>query len=132
MPSSAVSPVVAVRRGTARGTQFELVILPCRLVEIKTPISLMNIEIQRMPVGLLAVIAIALAVSGCRNSFDGNPEASSIDKQTEREVTKRDLVIQLRDDFSRDDGPPDHFDMRWTRLQEGRSRTENVRRRSSW
>ena len=85
----------------------------------------MNIGIQRLPVGLLVETAIVLAVSACQCTAEEEPEAASIDRQTEHEVSKRDLVIQLRDDFSRDDGAPDRFDMSWTRLQAGRSQTDN-------
>ena len=85
----------------------------------------MNIEMQRIPVGLLAMTAIALTIFGCRDSTDGKPAASNIDKQTQPVTPKPDPLIQLRNDFGHNDGQPDHFDKRWTKIQDGRSRTEN-------
>lgn len=85
----------------------------------------MNIEKKLMSIGFLA--ATAVAVSGCHNSPDESLKGSAVDKQTEHEISKRDLVIQFRDDFNRDDGRSDHFDTSWTGLYDAETWTENGR-----
>ena len=48
-----------------------------------------------------------------------------IEKQQEHGQRKTNLVTKFSDDFSKDYGPPDHFDMvRWTRMGTGKARVE--------
>ena len=77
-------------------------------------------------VGMLTVVTMAVAVSGCRQDSQSEPAPPRIGKQQEHEQRKADLVLQFSDDFSQDYGPPDYFDLtRWTKVKTARARTED-------
>ena len=85
----------------------------------------MRKRIGRALVGALVVVTIGVAGSGCRQDSETEPEPSRIGEQQQHEQRKVDLVLQFSDDFSKEYGPPDHFDLtRWTRLYEAEARTE--------
>ena len=86
----------------------------------------MSNRICRALVGALTVVTIGVAGSGCRQGSESEPAPYRTGKQQEHEQRKADLVVRFSDDFSRDYGPPDEFDLtRWTRIREGRARTED-------
>ena len=86
----------------------------------------MSKRLGRALVGALTVVTVGVAGSGCRQASEREPEPSGIGIQEEHEARKADLVLQFSDDFSREYGPPDYFDMtRWTRMGTGQARTEN-------
>ena len=77
-------------------------------------------------VGALTVVTIGVAGSGCRQDLESEPEPSRIGIQEEHEQRKAGLVLQFSDDFSKEYGPPDYFDLtRWTPLGTGQARIEN-------
>ncbi len=77
-------------------------------------------------VGALTVVTIGVAGSGCKQDVESEPEPSTIGLQEEHEQRKAGLVLQFSDDFSKEYGPPDYFDLtRWTPLGTGQARTEN-------
>ena len=77
-------------------------------------------------VGALTVVTIGVAGSGCKQDVESEPEPSTMGIQEEHEQRKAGLVLQFSDDFSKEYGPPDYFDMtRWTQLGTGQARTEN-------
>ena len=76
--------------------------------------------------GILTLVMMAVAGSGCSQDSQSEPAPARIGKQQEHEQRKADLVLQFSDDFSQDYGPPDYFDLtRWTRVDTARARTEN-------
>ena len=86
----------------------------------------MSKRIGRALAGVLTVVTIGVAGSGCRQDSEREPEPSRIGKQQEHEQRKADLVLQFSDDFSKEYDPPDYFDMtRWTRMGTGQARTED-------
>ena len=86
----------------------------------------MSKRLGRALVGALMVATIGVAGSGCRQDLESEPEPSRIGIQEEHEQRKAGLVLQFSDDFSKEYGPPDYFDLtRCTPLGTGQARTEN-------
>ena len=86
----------------------------------------MSKRLGRPLVAALMVATIGVAGSWCRQAPESEPEPSTIGIQEEHEQRKAGLVLQFSDDFSKEYGPPDYFDLtRWTRLGTGQARIEN-------
>ena len=80
----------------------------------------MSKRIGRVLVGVLTLATMGVAGSGCRQDLEREPEPSRIGIQEEHEQRKAGLLLQFSDDFSKEYGPPDYFDMtRWTRTRIG-------------
>ncbi len=76
--------------------------------------------------GALAVVTVGVAISGCSQDLESERIGVVTGKQQQHEQRKAQLQVQFSDDFSRDYGPPDYFDLtRWTRLMEGQARIED-------
>jgi len=68
-----------------------------------------------------------IATASCYSSDDEpgekrQPKSAGLDIQSQHDKLKRDLRIQFRNDFSRDDASSGRFDKNWTKLQDGQSR----------
>ena len=96
---------------------------------------------QRVSICLITIAVIALTLCGCRDSVkpqpestsdaqpestsDAPPESPANEEPSEHASSKRELAIQLRDDFDRNDNPPADLEKRWTKLYDGQATTED-------
>ena len=63
---------------------------------------------------------------GCSQEQTKELSTITVSKQDEHEKKKSGLSLQFQDDFSKEYGPPDYFDMtRWSKRDEAQSRVEN-------